>query len=204
MLCAVAGLSTDRSPQNQSRQCYSKFEGKIGVSVKVSSPDWPKLVRAPAGAPNIVLILLNDIGFGDTSTFGAQTQTPELDRLSAQGLRYNDFNTTAKCSPTRAALLTGRIQHRVGFGDVAAGGYPGYNFIWKDSAASTSEILRQHGYSTSAFGKWHNIPPMGDYTNWSFRSLADREGIRVFLWFHGRWHGESLGVNCIATLCPDR
>lgn len=151
----------------------SAFKGKIGVSATESTPDWPKSVEAPHGAPNIVLILLDDIGFADTSVFGGAAQTPELNKLAMQGLRYNNFNTAAMCSPTRAALLTGRNHHRVGFGTIsdAAGGYPGYNSVWKESTASIAQVLKLNGYSTAAFGKWHNTPlweitPTGPFDRW--------------------------------------
>src|SRR6185437_1509177 len=94
---ALAGQSSSQS------QAPESFKGKIEVSAKDSIPDWPRPTGAPRGAPNIVLILLDDIGFADTSTFGGVAQTPELDALAARGLRYNNFNTTATCSPTRAA-----------------------------------------------------------------------------------------------------
>ncbi|WP_394728911.1 arylsulfatase [Altererythrobacter sp. GH1-8] len=125
-----------------------------------STPAWPKIKSAPEGAPNIVVILLDDIGFADTSTFGGIAETPALDRLAARGLRYNNFNVTAMCSPTRAALLTGRNHHRVGYGVITEGanGYPGYNSYWKESTASVAEVLRDNGYRTAAFGKWHNTP----------------------------------------------
>lgn len=149
------------------------FKGKIGVSAKDSTPDWPQAVKAPKGAPNIVVILLDDIGFADASTFGGVAQTPELDKLAAEGLRYNNFHTTAMCSPTRAALLSGRNHHRVGFGIIAdfAGGYPGYNSVWKQSTASIADVLHLNGYSTAAFGKWHNTPdweitPTGPFDRW--------------------------------------
>ena len=149
------------------------FKGRIGISAKDSKPDWPKPVTAPKGAPNIVLIMLDDIGFGDTSTFGGPAQTPALDKLAAEGLRYNTFHTTSICSPTRAALLSGRNHHRVGFGDITqtASGYPGYNAFWKKNSASIAEILYQNGYRTTAFGKWHNVPskeskPSGPYERW--------------------------------------
>lgn len=149
------------------------FKGTISTFAKDSVPDWPQPIRAPKNAPNIVLILLDDIGFADTSTFGGEAQTPDLDRLAAKGLRYNNFNTAAKCSPTRAALLTGRNHHRVGFGMISdmAGGYPGYNAVWKRNTASIAEVLRQSGYSTAAIGKWHNTPdweisPVGPFDRW--------------------------------------
>ena len=151
----------------------SAFKGKISTSVKDSQPHWPELAKAPKGAPNVVVILLDDMGFGDTSSFGGAAQTPELEKLAGQGLRYNNFHTTAVCSPTRAALLTGRNAHRVGLGHIAqvASGYPGYNAIWKKSTASIAEILRQNGYSTAAFGKWHLTPeweitPTGPFDRW--------------------------------------
>jgi arylsulfatase A-like enzyme len=147
------------------------FKGKMGFTVQESVPDWPKPVTAPAGAPNIVLILLDDVGFAATSTLGGPTQTPVLDRLAAKGLLYNRFHVSAQCAPTRAALLSGRNDHRVGFGDVGEGGYPGYNSIWPRSAASIAEVLKDNGYSTAAFGKWHNTPdweisPVGPFDRW--------------------------------------
>lgn len=154
-------------------EAASPFNGKININAKDSTPDWPRSTKAPKGAPNIVVILLDDIGFGDTSAFGGVVQTPELDKLAAEGLRYNNFHTTGMCSPTRAALLAGRNHHRVGFGIIGdlAGGYPGYNSIWKKSTVSIAEVLRHHGYSTSAFGKWHNTPdweitPTGPFDRW--------------------------------------
>lgn len=136
------------------------FEGTIARSSAESTPAWPKQPSSPPDAPNIVIILLDDIGFADTSTFGGVAQTPELDRLAASGLRYNNFNVTAMCSPTRAALLTGRNHHRVGFGVITEGanGFPGYNSYWKQSTASVANVLSDHGYRTAAFGKWHNTP----------------------------------------------
>jgi arylsulfatase len=120
-----------------------------------------------------VVILLDDIGFADTGTFGGIVETPALDALAADGVRYNNFNTAAMCSPTRAALLSGRNHHRVGFGLIAdmAQGYPGYDSVWKESAASVAEVLRRNGYRTAAIGKWHNTPdweitPTGPFDRW--------------------------------------
>src|SRR5690349_4299617 len=131
-LISVATVRPSRAAEDVARS-EPVFKGRIGLSAKESTPDWPQPVKAPRDAPNIVVILLDDIGFGDTSTFGGLAQTPELDKLAARGLRYNNFNATAMCSPTRAALLTGRNHHRVGFGIIADGatGYPGYNSVWK-------------------------------------------------------------------------
>jgi arylsulfatase len=108
----------------------------------------------------VLLILVDDAGFGNPSTFGGPCQTPAFSRLAAEGLRYNRFHVTALCSPTRAALLSGRNHHAVGFGQIAefAGGWPGYNATWPKSAASIARILQGNGYSTAAFGKWHLTP----------------------------------------------
>ncbi|TWO79954.1 arylsulfatase [Denitratisoma oestradiolicum] len=124
-------------------------------------------------APNVVVVLLDDVGFGAAGTFGGPIPTPTLDRLSRAGLRYNSFHTTAICSPTRAALLTGRNPHTVGMGNVmnSAAPYPGRNGIMPRSAATIAEVLRQNGYSTSAWGKWHLTPhdeesPAGPFDRW--------------------------------------
>ncbi|MBI4166863.1 MAG: arylsulfatase, partial [Acidobacteria bacterium] len=154
-------------------QADRPFRGKIGFSVKDSTPDWPQPVKASTGAPNIVLILLDDVGFASSSTFGGPAETPALEQLAAQGLRYNRFHTTALCSPSRAALLSGRNDHRMGFGTIAdtRRGFPGYNGIWKKSTVSIAEVLKRNGYSTAAFGKWHNTPfseitPVGPFDRW--------------------------------------
>lgn len=156
------------------------------VMVLVAVVDWfalPTVAAQPSAsttkpyrsAPNIVLILLDDVGFGASSTFGGPIQTPELDKLAAQGLRYNRFHVTALCAPTRAALLSGRNDHQVGYGSLAelpvAQRTSGYSEIWPKDAASVADILRRHGYSTAAFGKWHNTPyseisPVGPFDRW--------------------------------------
>jgi len=151
----------------------SPFQGKIDPSRDKSKPDWPQRPAAAKGAPNVILILLDDVGFGATSTFGGPVATPFLNQLAASGLRYNRFHVNAMCSPTRGALLSGRNNHEVGFGVIAesAAGYPGYNSVWPKSAASIAEVLRLSGYSTAAFGKWHNTPvwevnPAGPFDRW--------------------------------------
>ena len=108
------------------------FKGKIGKTFRDSVPDFPQLIRAPKGAPNIVVILLDDVGFGQPGTFGGPIPTPSLDKLASKGIRYNTFHTTAICSPTRAAVLTGLNHHQVGFGTIAelSTGYPGYDSVW--------------------------------------------------------------------------
>lgn len=149
------------------------FQGKVDINPGNSTPDWPKPATAPSGAPNIVLILLDDTSFADTATFGGATPTPALDRLAAGGLRYNRFHVNPMCSPTRAAVLSGRNSHQLGFGRISelAAGYPGYNSLWPKTSAGIAEVLKLNGYSTAAFGKWHNTPvweatPAGPFDRW--------------------------------------
>ncbi|WP_221796249.1 arylsulfatase [Aquisediminimonas sediminicola] len=136
------------------------FIGRIGLTAANSTPDWPKPVKAPSGAPNVLVIMTDDIGFGTSSTFGGAVPTPTLEALARDGARYNKFHTTAMCSPTRAALLTGRNAHAVGSGAITdvASGYPGYTSVIPRSSATIARILRDNGYSTAMFGKHHNIP----------------------------------------------
>src|SRR5882724_1564804 len=149
------------------------FSGKIGVTTSDSVADKPEIQRAPAGAPNVVVVLLDDVGFGAASTFGGPVPTPTLDGLAKQGLRYNDFHTTALCSPSRAALLTGRNHHSVGMGAICeiGTGFPGYNTVIPRSAATIAEVLRLNGYNTAMFGKNHLTPmwetsPAGPFDHW--------------------------------------
>nr|WP_231663729.1 arylsulfatase [Pseudanabaena sp. 'Roaring Creek'] len=164
------------------------FKGKIGTTYKESQPDFPKLVQAPAKAPNVLLVLLDDVGFGQTSTFGGLIETPNLDRLAARGLRYNQFHTTALCSPTRAALLTGRNHHSVSTGVTTerASGFPGYTAILPRSAATIAEILRSNGYNTAAFGKWHNTPDYETSAVGPFDRWPTSLGFDYFYGFLGR------------------
>ena len=136
-------------------------------------PAWPEEPKAAAGAPNVVVILIDDVGFGASSAFGGPIDTPNFERLANTGLRYNSFHMNALCSPTRAALLTGRNNHQVGFGSIAewSAPYPGYSTVIPKSAATIAEVLKQNGYSTSAYGKWHNTPmwqvsPAGPFDHW--------------------------------------
>jgi arylsulfatase len=136
------------------------FPGHIEPIAALSTPAWPMLVVPPKGAPNILLIMTDDVGFSAPSTFGGVIPTPTLDRVAAMGLHYDRFHTTALCSPTRAALLTGRNHHSVDTGVVVdqATGFPGYNSVIPRDAVAIGEILRQNRYSTAWFGKDHNVP----------------------------------------------
>ncbi|MBW1764911.1 MAG: arylsulfatase, partial [Deltaproteobacteria bacterium] len=146
----------------------------------VTAPDHFE-VKAPDGAPNVVVVLIDDIGFGATSTFGGAINTPTFDRLADNGLRFNHFHTTALCSPTRASLLSGRNHHNVNVGSVMeiATGFAGNQGIRPDNAKYFAETLRQNGYSTAAFGKWHEtatweVSVSGPYFRWPTNSGFDK------------------------------
>jgi arylsulfatase A-like enzyme len=170
------------------------FNGVIGRKAKESKPDFPKAVSAPKDAPNILLIMTDDTGFGASSTFGGPIPTPALDRIAQNGLRFNNFHTTALCSPTRAALLTGRNHHSVGFGNITefASGYPGYDSILPKTAATVGNILVGNGYNTSWFGKHHLIPDWLQSPDGPFDQWASGLGFEYFYGFLGgdtdNWH----------------
>jgi arylsulfatase A-like enzyme len=167
------GLTGAAEPAGKLPPNPAEFKGVIGRTIKDSKPAFPEPVRAPKDAPNVVIIMTDDTGFGHPSTFGGPIPTPTLDRLAKNGLRYNRFHTTALCSPTRAALLTGRNHHSASSGMVEefATGFPGYNSLLPANAALVSQVLKGNGYSTAAFGKWHNTPgweagPTGPFDRW--------------------------------------
>lgn len=142
--------------------------------------DWPKIPKPAKDAPNILVIMTDDVGFSATSTFGGAIPTPNYDRLAKDGARYNRFNTTAICSPTRASLLTGRNPHNVEMGNVnnVATGYRGYTSVMPDNAGTIAEVLKSVGYGTAAFGKWHLTPEweqtvFGPYDRWPVRMGFD-------------------------------
>ncbi len=136
------------------------FKGQIGLSASDSKSDFPKQIQAPKGAPNIVVILLDDVGYGASSTFGGPCDTPTLDKLAKNGLRYTQFHTTAISSATRAALLTGRNHHSVHTGVITemATGFPGYDSLMGKDTATVAEVLKQEGWNTAWLGKNHNVP----------------------------------------------
>ena len=137
-----------------------KFGGVIKDTAAQSKPWWPPTVVPPKQAPNVLLIMTDDAGYGVSSTFGGVIPTPALDRIAQAGLRYTQFHSTALCSPTRAALITGRNHHSVGFGVISeqATGYPGYDSVIEKNSATVGTILKENGYATSWFGKNHNTP----------------------------------------------
>jgi arylsulfatase len=137
-----------------------EFKGIIGRTIEESTPWWPEPVRARPGAPNVLYIVLDDVGYGQLSPFGGLCETPNLDRLAANGLRYTNFHTTALCSPTRTCLLTGRNHHSNGMATIVenASGFPGYNGVVPFENGFLSEMLTPHGYAAYAVGKWHLTP----------------------------------------------
>jgi arylsulfatase len=165
------------------------FAGEINPNAVDSKPYWAPLVVPPKSAPNVLLIMTDDVGFSAPSTFGGLIPTPALDRVAQSGLRYTRFHTTALCSPTRAALLTGRNHHSVATGVVVdqATGYPGYNSVIPRDAVAIGEILRMNGYDTSWYGKDHNVPQWeatqaGPFHNWP---TGDVKGFDYYYGFLG-------------------
>src|SRR5437899_1965260 len=138
-----------------------KFGGVIKETVEGSKSWWPPRIVPPKGAPNVLLIMTDDQGYGVSGTFGGVIPTPALDRIANAGLRYTQFHSTSLCSPTRAALITGRNHHSAGFGVITelSTGYPGYDSIITPDKATIGTILSGNGYATSWFGKNHNTPP---------------------------------------------
>ena len=186
-----------------------KSRATIGHTTAESTPHWPAPVSAPAGAPNVIYIVFDDLGFADLGCYGSEIETPHIDALAAGGLRYTNFHTTALCSPTRAALLTGRNHHSVGMGGLADWdlGFPGMRGRISRSAGTLAEMLRLQGYNTFATGKWHLTPtfetsPAGPFDQWPLQRGFDR--------FYGFLEGETSQWHPELTLdnhhieAPDR
>ena len=157
------------------------FGGTIGKTIASSKPWWPEAAKAPDGAPNILVVLFDDVGFSDFGCYGSPIRTPTIDRLAAEGLRYSGFHTTAMCSTTRAALLTGRNHHSVGVGCLANfnSGYPGYRGKIAREAGTLAEMLRAHAYRNYMVGKWHVTPltesgATGPFDGWPLGRGFDR------------------------------
>ncbi|MFJ4678128.1 arylsulfatase [Kitasatospora sp. NPDC088783] len=155
------------------------YQGPLAVDVRDLDEPLPpvEVKRPPAQAPNVLLILLDDVGFGASSAFGGPVRTPTAERLAAGGLKYSRFHTTSLCAPTRAALLSGRNHHSVGMGHITetATASPGYSSVRPNSATPLAEILRQNGYNTAQFGKCHEVPvwesgPTGPFDHWPTNS----------------------------------
>lgn len=185
------------------------FHGRIAPTYQASQEEPAPRLAAPEGAPNILVVLLDDAGYGQSGTFGGLIPTPTLDRLAAGGLRYTRFHVTAMCSPTRAALLTGRNHHSVGMGVISnwSTDFPGYSGSIPQSAAFISEVLRENGYSTAAFGKWHLIPDAEATLAGPFDHWPTREGFDYYYGFIGaetdQWRPElTQGTQPIEMAVP--
>ena len=161
------------------------FRGKIAQKYQDSKEDWPQRPQAPADAPSILVILLDDTGYGQLGAYGGLIKTPNIDRLAAGGLTYTHFHTTALCSPSRAAILAGRNHHSIGFGSHAgsAMGFPGYNGIVPPQAASSAKILQQQGYTTYALGKWDHVPAREVSASGPFLGWPSGDGFDHFYGF---------------------
>jgi arylsulfatase A-like enzyme len=197
-LACACGAQAQQNPaaksaqDRSSRQVLPKPEqafgdAKIGRSYKDSKPGTIALTKAPSGAPNVLVVLIDDSGFGQWGTFGGQIPTPNLDRVAKRGLRYTRFHTTALCSPTRAALLTGRNHHSAGTGVITemGDGYPGYSGQIPKNAAMFAEVLRQGGYSTAFIGKNHNIADWETSASGPFDRWPNLQGFDYFYGFIG-------------------
>jgi arylsulfatase len=194
LLALAFGLATSTWAQEVLPRPAQPFKGKIGRTAKESTVDFPKSVEAPKGAPNVLLILTDDVGFGASSTFGGPVPTATMDRLAKSGLRYTQFHTTALCSPTRAALLSGRNHHSAATGVImeAGTGFPGYNSLMPKSAGTFAEVLKQNGWNTSWFGKNHNVPDWQSSQAGPFDLWPTGLGFEYFYGFIGgdtnQWH----------------
>ena len=185
--CSAQTVQTSQPDRSVIPLAEPKFEGTIGQTYQDSTAAWPKLPAPPVGAPNVVLIMLDDVGFGQTSTFGGPIPTPELDKLATQGLRYTRFHTTAICGPSRAALITGRNHHNAGSGFLAewATGFPSYNNMIPKTTASVAATLKGNGYATSWFGKNHNTPDWESSVAGPFDRWPTGMGFEYFYGFIG-------------------
>jgi arylsulfatase A-like enzyme len=169
------------------------YTGLIMYDAKDPDSQFPPIepLRPPEGAPNVLIVLIDDAGFGSASAFGGPCATPNAEKLAAGGLKYNRFHTTALCSPTRQALMTGRNHHSAGMGGITeiATSAPGYSSVRPNTVAPLAETLKLNGYSTAQFGKCHEVPvwhtsPMGPYECWP-------SGGGGFEYFYGFLGGET-------------
>ncbi|MDR3713576.1 MAG: arylsulfatase [Puia sp.] len=211
ILFAAAVIATGWAPLSVFAQYdpVRKFEGKIGKTIETTQQSWTERVRAPKGAPNVLWILIDDVGFGASSSFGGLIQTPNFDSLANDGIRYTNFHTTGICSPTRAALLTGRNSHSVAMGHHAELGIgtPGYSGDIPFEAGTVAEIFKENGYNTFALGKWHSTHPKdvtaaGPYNRW-----PTGRGFEHFYGFIGgltdQWHPQLIEENNPVDIEPN-
>lgn len=181
MLAGCGKAGTPATPTAAAAPAAETFGGKVEKTIRDSKPEFRLDPQAGATAPNIVVIIADDLGFSDVGSYGAEIRTPNIDQLAQRGLRYNNFTATAMCSPTRAALLTGLNHHSAGVGWVAEWdyGYPGYRGELAPNAVTLPQILQQHGYATLAAGKWHlangdHRSRLGPFNAWPTQKGFDR------------------------------
>ena len=138
-------------------KAYDGFDGEVGRIFSTSEPFWPTFPTAPTGAPNVIVMLADDLGFADLACYGSEIDTPNLDALTAGGVRYTNFHVNPMCSPTRASMLTGLNHHMAGMGHVAHSdpGFPGYTHELRDDAVTMAELFRDNGWAALMVGKWH-------------------------------------------------
>jgi arylsulfatase A-like enzyme len=191
------------------RDPIQPFKGKIGRTLDDSEQWYPERIKAKDGAPNVLWVLLDDVGFGATSTFGGLIETPNFDKLANNGLRYTNFHTTGICSPTRAALLTGRNAHSVAMGHHAelGVGFPGYTGDIPFEAGTVAEIFRENGYNTYALGKWHGNRPIDLTAAGPFNRYPTGRGFEHFYGFLGgatdQWHPNLVEENNAVDIEPN-
>jgi arylsulfatase len=185
----LASCNQSQQPETQAKGSddprMAGFKGKIAKKYEDSKEDWPKRTQAPAGAPNVFVILLDDTGFGQLGAYGGLIETPNMDKLAAGGLTYTNFHTTALCSPSRAAIMAGRNHHSIGLGSHAltAMGFPGYNGVVPPQAASGAKVLQQRGVTTYALGKWDHTPLWEVSSSGPFNGWASSEGFDHYYGF---------------------
>lgn len=163
-----------------SEKAYAGFQGKVGRTFRSSDPWWPSRPSAREGSPNVVVVLADDIGFSDWGCYGSELETPNIDKLASSGAQFVNYHSTPLCSPTRAALMTGRNPHSVGMGYVANldPGFPGYSAVLPENQPTMAEIFRTNGYSTYMLGKWHltrdsECSEAGDRSSWPLQRGFD-------------------------------
>ena len=173
MFVILSGCNESQEKSIAKKKVQSEFKGKIAKTYEESEEWWPKKQRPPENAPNVIIFLLDDVGFAQVGSFGGLIETPNIDKLANNGLRYNNFHTTALCSPSRATLMAGRNPHMIGLGSHAltAMGFPGYNAIVPPSAKSVANYLEAEGYVNYALGKWDHTPlyevsQIGPFDRW--------------------------------------
>jgi arylsulfatase A-like enzyme len=180
----MSAQSTESSASSEGkapRKPYEGFGGKVGRTRAVSEPWWEPKAEPPHGSPNVVVMLMDDLGFSDFGCFGAEVETPNIDRIAHEGIRFGNFHVTPLCSPSRAALLTGLNHHRAGIGQVIEGtgdtGFPGYRGELAADVLTMGEVFRANGYATLAVGKWHVTNQMtegGSKSGWPLQRGFDR------------------------------